>query len=466
MIEIAGTGALGYGALMAHPVSLPAHTRAILALGLPLIGSNVAQVALHVCNTVMLGWYDVTALAAATLATSTYIVLFFLGAGFGQAVMPLVAEAVGKADETTARRVTRMGMWLSAFYGVLLLPVLIWSRPIFDLLGQQPETAELAQTYLRIAGPAIIPALLTMVLRSYLAALGRTQVVLWVTIAALGVNILANWVLIFGRWGAPEMGIAGAATASLLVQLVTIGLLGAYAGWLPELRHHHLFQRIWKPDWQAFARVFRLGWPIGLTSLAEGSLFTAAAIMMGWIGTRELAAHGIAMELAALAFMIHVGLSNAATVRTGRFLGEGNWVELRRGAIVALCVSALCGAAVITTFLTVPEFLIDLFLSPDETQRTAILSIGATLLAAAAVFQFGDAAQVMALGLLRGVQDTRVPMVIAAVSYWIVGVPVSYLLGFTLGLGPKGIWLGLAVGLLLAAGLLLYRFWSRALQRT
>ncbi|KFI33986.1 multidrug transporter MatE [Haematobacter missouriensis] len=450
---------------MSDRIPILSHVKALLALGIPLIGSNVAQVALHVSNTVMLGWYDVTALAAATLATASYVVLFYFGAGFAQAVMPLVAEAAGTGDETTARRVTRMGMWLSVLYGILLLPVMFWSRPLFGLLGQDPAVSELAQTYLRIVGPAIIPALVVMVLRSYLAALGRTQVVLWVTLTGLAVNIVANWALIFGNWGFPALGIAGAATASALVQLVTMGLLAGYAAWLPELRHNRLFQRIWKPDWQAFGRVFWLGWPIGLTSLAESSLFTAAAVMMGWIGPKPLAAHGIAMELTALAFMLHVGLSNAATVRTGRFLGERNWPELRRGAVVALCLSAICGVGIIVTILTIPGPLIELFLSPSETDREAIIAIGTALLAAAAVFQFGDAAQVMALGLLRGVQDTRVPMFIAGLSYWIVGVPASYLLGFHFGLGPQGIWYGLAVGLILAAILLLLRFWTRALRR-
>lgn len=443
-------------------LSLKNHARALLALGLPLVGSHLAQMLLHVTDTVMLGWYGVVELAAVVLGASAFFIVFILGSGFGQAVMPMVAQALGRGDEVQVRRDTRMGLWLSIGFGVLCYPVFWWSGPILLALGQQPDVAALAQDYLRIAGLGMVPTLLVMALKSYLAALERTQVVLWITLVAVLMNAGVNYALIFGKWGAPELGVQGAAIASVLTQVVTFGALALYANWLPELRRFHLFQRFWRADWQAMRQVYRIGWPIGLTGLAEGGLFQASALMMGWIGTMELAAHGIALEVTALAFMVHLGLSNAATVRVGRAMGQGDAASLRAGAKVALMLSLGFGVSMVVLFLSVPEQIVTVFLDRENPESAAIVAFGAVLLALSALFQMVDATQVMALGFLRGMQDTRAPMWIAALSYWVIGIPASYALAFPLGLGGPGLWLGLTVGLSVAAGLLLWRFWSRA----
>jgi MATE family multidrug resistance protein len=301
-----------------------------------------------------------------------------------------------------------------------------------------------------------------MALKSYLAALGRTQMVLWATIAAVFVNIAVNWALIFGNWGFPELGVRGAAWASIAAQTLTIAVLALYAGFLPDLRRFHLFQRFWRADPVALRQVFRLGLPIGLTSLAESGLFQASALMMGWIGTHELAAHGIALEACALAFMVHLGLANAVTVRTSWADGAGNARGLRDGARVAIALSAAFGLLVVTLFLTAPQPIISVFLDLSKPGSTQIVAIGVTLLALGAMFQMADAMQVIALGLLRGIKDTRVPMWLAVISYWVIGIPAGYLLAFHAGYGAVGIWLGLVIGLTVAAILLMARFWRRA----
>ena len=438
-----------------------AHARATLVLGLPLIGSHLAQMLLHVTDTVMMGWYGVTELAAVVIASSSFFVIFILGAGFAQAVMPMVASAIGRGDEVQVRRDTRMGLWLSIAFGVLTYPLFWWSGPLLLGLGQNPDVAALGQDFLRIAGLGMIPALLVMVLKSYLAALERTQVVLWVTLAGVGVNVAFGWTLIFGNWGMPELGVRGAAIASVAVQGMTAWALAVYAGWLPELRRFRLFQRFWRPDWHALGQVFRLGMPIGLTSLAEGGMFQASALMMGWIGTVELASHGIALQAAALTFMVHLGLSNATTVRTALAAGAGDRAGLRRGGKVTIALSMGFAAVTVTAFLVLPRPIISLFLDGDNPESAQILAYGTALLAVAALFQVVDALQVMALGLLRGVKDTRAPMWIAVLSYWIVGIPTSYLLAFKAGYGGVGLWLGLVVGLSVAAVLLMVRFWGR-----
>lgn len=435
------------------------HARETLALGLPLAGSSLAQMALHVTDVVMMGWYGVLPLAAVVLGASSFFIVFVLGSGFAKAVLPMVASALAQGDETQVRRDTRMGLWLSILYGILAFPIFWWSGPILLALGQDAEVSAVAQSYLRIVAYGLAPALCVTVLQSYLSAFGRTQVVLLVTLAAVALNIAVNWALIFGNWGFPELGAQGAAIATIATQVMSLAVLGLYAGLLPSLRRFHLWQRFWRPDWQAMRQVWRLGVPIGLTGLAEGGMFQASALMMGWIGTVELAAHGIALEVAALTFMLHVGLSSAATIRIARFDGRGDRVALRQAAKVAVVISLGIALASVAMFLALPGPIVSLFLDLDKPESAEILAYGMTLLAVAALFQLADGMQVVALGLLRGVQDTRVPMWLAAVSYWLIGIPCSYVLAFPLGLGGVGLWLGLVVGLVCAAASLMWRFW-------
>ena len=441
---------------------LAAHARATLVLGVPLIGSHLAQMALHVTDTVMLGWYGVTALAAVVLGSSSFFVIFILGSGFAQAIMPLVAAAMGQGDETQVRRDARMGMWLSILFGMAIYPVFWFSDPILRALGQNATVSAQAQDFLRIAGLGMIPALLVMALKSFLAALERTQVVLWTTLAGVGLNAVLGYALIFGKLGAPELGLRGAALSSVVTQVASVLILCVYAARRRDLRRFRLFQRFWRPDPQALRNVFRVGWPIGITGLAESGMFQAATLMMGWIGTVQLAAHGITMQAAGLAFMLHLGLSNAATVRLGRAEGAGDARGLRDGAVAALLLSAAIGIAGVALFLTFPTPIIAVFLDMSKPESAGIVAYGTVLLAMAALFQLADAAQVMALGFLRALRDTRVPMMLAAISYWLIGIPCSYVLAFPMGYGGVGLWLGLVIGLVCAAASLLLRFWRLA----
>jgi len=448
---------------MHAPVSYSKHGKAILGLGLPLIGGHLAQVSFGLTDTVMLGWYSVDALAAVTLGSTYFFVLFIFGSGYAWAVMPMVAAFAAEGDETSVRRATRMGLWLSLAFCLVALPAFLWSEAILLLIGQEPTIAVNASSYLQIAGFGIIPALLVLVFKSYLAGLERTQVVLWITVLAAFVNGVVNYALIFGHWGAPEMGIRGAAVASVATQVVMLVGVVAYA--LIVLPQHALLQRLWRVDRQMIARVFRLGLPIGLTALAEVGLFAASAVMMGWLGTIPLAAHGIAVQLASITFMVHLGLSNVATIRTGNALGRHDPENMRRGALAVTAMSLIFAVVTIVIYLAIPVPLLSIFMEPSDPRRGEILAIGVGLLVMAALFQLVDGAQAIALGLLRGLQDTKVPMIFASVSYWLVGIPCSYLFGFVLGLEGIGVWLGLVIGLALAACLLSGRFWGRSLRQ-
>ena len=445
-----------------HPVqmSYPAHVRAVLVLGLPLVGGHMAQMAIGLTDTIMVGWYGAEALATVTLANTLFFTLFLVGTGFAYAVMPMVAKYFAEGDDQKVRRATRMGLWLSAMFCVVVFPVLWWSEAILLALGQGATVAADAQVYLRILAFGLLPALVVMTLKSYLAALEKTQVVFWVTVVAVPFNAFANYALIFGNFGFPELGLMGAAIASLSTHMFSaLVVVGYILVFVPD---HSLFQRLWKSDPDMLFEVFRLGWPIGLTMLSETGLFAASAIMMGWLGTIPLAAHGIALQLASMAFVLHLGLSNAATVRVGNAFGRQDWTHMTRGGIVALVISALIAVVTIIGFVTFPEVLISVFLDPDDPARAEIIVIGVVLLILAAVFQLVDGSQVVALGLLRGVQDTKVPMILAAISYFGVGLPAAYILGFTLDWGGVGVWSGLVIGLAVAAVLLNHRFWFRS----
>jgi len=443
-------------------MSYRTHTARLLKLGLPLVGANVAGFSIHMTDTIMLGWYSVTSLAAATIATGLWFVIYIIGAGFGRAVMPMVAQAVEMGDEVRARRVTRMALWLSAIYAALLVGPFMYGEAVLLAMGQEPAVAAQGGLYLRIAVLGMFPAMGAQVMRSYLGALEMTAVQLWITLIALVANGLVNYALIFGNFGAPELGIEGAAIASVVIQILQMFALMAYVqAKKPEAE---LFRRIWKSDNEAMGQVFRLGLPIGLTSFAEGGLFTGSSVMMGWIGEVELAAHGIALQLTAFMFMFHIGMTEAATIRASRQFGARDESELRRGAITAYGVSMGFGVLVVVLFLSMPAFLVSLFLDPGDPARDAVLALGVVLIMLSALFQFVDGAQIVALSVLRGVQDTRVPMWLAIVSYWVVGIPASYVMTFILDFGPVGLWLGLTVGLGVAAILLSQRFWGRSVH--
>ncbi|WP_425074467.1 MATE family efflux transporter [Sagittula sp. S175] len=443
-------------------MTYPDHLRAVLRLGLPLVGGHLAQFAIGLTDTIIVGWYGVPELAALVLATSFFFTLFLFGSGFAWAILPMVATFAAREDEVAIRRATRMALWWSAIFAAAVLPLFWFAEPVLLAMGQEASTAEMAQEYLRIVGWGMFPALGVVVMKNYLAGLELTRVALWVTVVAAVVNAGLNYLLVFGALGLPEMGIRGAALASLLVQLLSLGLITAYA--MRKLPQHTLFARFWRMDREMFGRVLQLGLPIGLTTLAEVSLFAGASVFMGWLGTIPLAAHGVVLQISSATFMLQMGFSNAATVRVGNALGRGDEAHMFRGARVVVALGTAVACLSILAFLLVPELLLGAFIAPDEPQREAIIEVGRVLLLLAALFQLMDALQVIHLGLLRGLHDTNWPMWMATLAYWGVGMPAALVIGFTFGMGAAGVWLGLVLGLTVAAGLLMARFWGRGVR--
>lgn len=437
------------------------HLRATLLLALPLVGAQLAQMSMGVTDTVMIGWLGARELAASVLATQAFFLFYIFGVGFAQATLPVAAAAEGRGDVRGVRRSMRMGLWVLLGYSALAMIPLWHIETILRALDQDPEIARLAAQYMRVAQWSMPAALMVMGLRSYLTIVNRAWLVLAATVIGALCNGLLNWVFIFGNLGAPALGITGAAIATTLTNIVMALLLLAYSALAPALRRYTLYARFWRPDWPAFFEVLRLGWPIGATIIAEVGLFATSSVMMGWIGTIELAAHGIALQIASIAFMIPLGIASAATVRVGLAYGRGDPIDIGRAGMSALILGLAVAFGSASLFWLWPRGLISLYLDLSVPTAPWVLAAGAPLLIIAAAFQIFDSMQAVASGILRGFKDTRVPMLIAVFSYWIIGMPTAYLLAFPLGLGGPGIWTGLAVGLAAAALLLTTRFLRR-----
>jgi MATE family multidrug resistance protein len=437
------------------------HLVATIVLGLPLIGAQLAQMAINTTDVVLLGRLSATDLAAGVLGTQMFFFFYIFGSGFTNAVMPMAAHAHGRGDETGVRRAVRMGFWVVIVYGVVMTIPMHFTSAILLALDQKPEVAARAGAYMRVAEWAIFPALLIMALRAFFTAIGRAQIILWGTLAGTFLNVLLGYAFIFGHFGAPALGIRGAAIGALGTNTLIFLVLAVVAARASAYRRYRLFVRLWRPDWSVFAEVVRLGLPVSMTIIAEVGLFMAASLMMGWLGTLQLAAHGIAMQLASIAFMIPLGLAQAGTVRIGQAHGRGDLFALDRAAKSVMAIGLTISLIGAILFWSIPETLIDLFLDHSDPLSGTVVQIAVPLLAVAAAFQLADCLQALGTGLLRGLRDTRVPMLLAVFSYWIVGLPAAYLLGFVLHLDGVGVWTGLALGLVCAAVLANWRFQRR-----
>lgn len=435
--------------------------RATFILAWPLVIAQLAQTALTATDVIMLGWLGSEHLAAGTLAT-TFIMPFMLG-GFGivGAVAPLVAQARGARDIRAVRRIVRQGLWVAILLATLMIPVLWQVAPIFALLGQDAGATVMAEQYVHVAVWMLYPALGLVALRSLLSAFDATRVVLVVTLGGVLCNIIANYALIFGNFGLPRLELRGAALATVLTNFVMFGMMLTYVLRHRRFKRFYVLMRFWKPDWLRFREIFRVGMPIGLTVLAEVSLFTAAAFLMGRLGTDEVAAHAIALQCSSMAFMVPLGIGIAATVRVGIAYGRSDPHGIHRAGWTAFALGIGFMSVSCTLFLTMAPTIVSWFLDPRVPENAHALALAASFLVISGVFQLVDGAQVVAAHSLRGLSDTKMPMLIAIFGYWAVGLPTAYVLGFVVGWRGVGIWMGLAAGLAFVAAVLVIRFAMR-----
>jgi len=431
---------------------------ATIKLALPMALTQLGQTAMLTTDVLMLGRLGADVLAAAALGMNLFFVFFIFGLGIVTATAPLAAQAHGANDARGLRRVTRMGLWAALLVGVPASVILAFGEPLLLVAGQDAKLAAMAGEYLSTLTWCMIPGLWLIVLRNFVSALGRPRSALWVMLAGIPLNGLFVYAFVFGRWGAPEMGIAGAGLATALVQLAMLLAQLAVAVWGRPFRRYRILGRWWRADWLRLRQVFALGTPIAIAILMEMGVFVGAVVLMGWLGTVPLAAHQIAVQIASITFMIPFGIAQAATVRVGHAVGRGDAPAVRRAGWTAIALGTGFMAAMALLLWAARFELPGFFLDAGAADGAEVLALAATLLIFAAIFQMFDGAQAIAMGSLRGMNDARMPMLIAGFSYWVVGFSLAYALGIGAALGAVGIWIGLATGLALAALLLTLRF--------
>ncbi|HEV8195486.1 MAG TPA: MATE family efflux transporter [Gemmatimonadales bacterium] len=430
----------------------------LVRLALPVVVVQVGLMMMGVVDTIMVGRVSPQAIGSVALGNLYFFTVAVIGMGTLMALDPLVSQSVGAGDEVGVARGLQRGILLAAGLTVPACLLLLLIHPFLKATGQPAELIPGATQFAQLMIPGMLPFYLFIVFRQTLQALGRLAPIVWVTIGANLVNAVLDWVLIYGHAGAPALGVAGSAIATSISRWI-LALALLFAGW-PELEPR---LRPWRPesfDPGALSRMLRLGLPIGAQMWLEYGVFALVGALMGRIGTLAVAAHQIALNLSSIVFMVPLGVGAAAAVLVGQAIGAADLPRARRAAVGPLLVGGGFMVCVATVFMVVPGLLARLY-TPDQ----GVLRIATRLIVLGGAFAIFDGLQAVCMGILRGIGDTRVPVVLCILGYWLIGLPASLLLGFRLGQGPTGLWWGLVLGLAATAGVLLLRVHSR-LRRT
>jgi MATE family multidrug resistance protein len=430
----------------------------MVRLAVPVVIIQVGMMTMGVVDTIMVGHVSAQALAAVALGNLYFFTLAVFALGTLMVLDPVVAQAVGALDKPAVGRAVQRGIVIAALLTIPTVLLLTFAAPVFHLLGQPPEVIPLAAAYAVRTAPGVFPFLLFVVFRQSLQAMGRTAPIVGAIVGANLANAGLNWILIFGHLGFPSMGVVGSAWATTISRvLLVVGL------WIAAGRElGPLLLPVRAEIWQLrpLLRMVRLGIPIGAQHVLEFGAFALVALMMGWMGMREMAGHQVAINLAALTFMVPLGVGDAASVLVGRAVGRGDPAGASGAARAAFACGVTFMAVAGAIFLSLPEQLASLYSRDIE-----VISVAAMLIPIAGVFQVFDGTQVVAGGVLRGLGDTRAPMIANLIGYWLIAIPVSIYLGFGADLGPAGLWWGLVLGLGLVGSSLLLRVRSRLRRR-
>ena len=432
--------------------------RQTIRLAVPLALMQLSQIAMSTVDILMIGRLGKEALAGAALGGTLLFLWSVTGMGLVTAVAPLAAQHFGAENPAGVRRATRQGLWVTVLVAVPGLFALLAMEPVLRWMDQPAVAIVGAMEYLAAVAWSLPAIVGFVVLRCFGAAVNRPRPALWMMLAGIPLNALLDYALIFGELGAPRLELAGAGLATTIVQTsMFLGLLW-FSARGEGLRDYRVLMRFWHPDWAIFRRIFAIGLPIAGIYLIEMGVFSFAVVMMGWIGATAIAAHQIAIQIAAITFMVSMGIGQATTVRVGQALGRRDPAGVRRSGFAALGLGIAFMALMSPLIALFPESLAGLFLDSGPPGSARVLALAASLLYVVAAFQIVDGMQAIGAGALRGLNDTRVPMLAAAGSYWIIGFGVGWTLGFALGWGAVGVWIGLALGLAFAATFFATRF--------
>lgn len=456
-------GRYRYGRDMVLSSEWSKEARALILLALPLVIGNLAWSLIAATDLLLIGRLGADAVAAAALALNLYNGFMVIGMGVGMAMSPMIASERGRKSHSVRdiRRTVRQSIWVIA---TLCMPIwlILWhSEAVFLALGQAPDLSARAATLMRGLQWALLPFLMFFAARNFMGALERPLWGVVIVIATLPFNFLVGWCLIFGHMGLPALGLFGAGLASSLSALFMVISALFVVSLDRRFRRYHLLGRFWVPDWSRYAHIWKLGLPIAIMLAFEVTVFNASAFLMGLLGRAELAAHAVAIQIAALCFMVPMGIGQAATIRVGLRFGQKDAPAVARAGWIALMIGVAFSVATALVLLVVPRSLIGIFLDVSDPLNAHVVSIGVSFLAVAALFQLVDSTQVIGGGALRGLHDTKVPMIFAAVGYWGIGMGVGAFLAFRTPMGGVGIWLGLALGLAVVAMMMVVRWTLR-----
>jgi MATE family multidrug resistance protein len=429
-----------------------------LNLAVPIALTQLGQIAMMTTDLALIGRLGDEAVAAAALAHSVFFVSFTFGMGLVSAVAPLAAQAFGAHNPRSVRRALRVGLWAALLISLPMIALPLFGEHILLALGQADATAHLAQKYLLGLAWGIAPGLWFLAIRGFMGAVNRPEPGLWITLAAIPANALLVWLLIHGVWGLPRLQLFGAGLATTIVNfgMFLAGLW--FAANRRPFKKYRVMGRIWRIDWALMRQLLVIGAPISIAFLLEYGLFAAAALLMGLIGTTALAAHQIALQIAAILFMVPFGIGMAATVRVGHAVGRGDTPAVRRAGFVATLLGIIF-MSVMTLAVILGRFAIARFFFGEAVESAgAVIDLTATLLLVGATFFVADGIQTVVAGALRGLNDTRMPLLFAAISYWMIGFPAACGLAFSAGLGAIGVWIGISCGTAVYAVLLVQRF--------
>ena len=429
-----------------------------MVLAWPMALTQLGHVAMMTTDLALVGRLGDAAVAGAALGQIVMFGAFVLGMGLVSAVAPLAAQGFGARDPRLVRRALRAGLWVGLLVGIPLTYLQLLGEPLLLASGQSAESSALAGRYLLGLAPSLIPAWWFIALRSFMGAVNRPQPALWITLAAIPANALLAYALIHGAFGLPRLDLLG---AGLATTIVSFGMCVA-AVWVcyacRPFKKYQILGRFWRLHGPVLRKLIGIGAPMSGTFALEYGLFAAAGLLMGWIGTAALAAHQIALTTASIIFMVPFGIAMAATVRVGHAVGRADAGASRRAGLVAIAMGAAFMVLMVLLVIATRDLIPILFLGEVSETNAATASLAATLLLLGATFFIADGVQTVAAGALRGLNDTRMPLAFAAVSFWAIGFVSSYGLGFPLGFGVVGIWIGLSVGLAVYAVLLVWRF--------
>lgn len=433
-----------------------------LKLAAPMALTQLGHQAMMTTDLAFIGRLGSEAVAAAALGGTVYFVSFTFGMGVLAAVAPLAAQAFGARNPHLVRRALRTGLWAALLIALPVMSFPLRGEQILLALGQAPVPAHLAQQYLFGLAWGMAPALCFLAIRGFMGALNRPQPLLWITLAAIPANALMVYLLMYGPFGLPRLELFGAGLATTLVNCAMFLAALWFATRRRPFRKYHLLAHLWRIDWTLLRQLFAIGAPISLAFLMEYGLFAAAALLMGVIGTAALAAHQIALQVTAILFMVPFGIGMAATVRVGHAVGRNDSAAVKRAGLSAMVLGVVL-AALLTLAVVLARFAIArFFLGEAADNAAATIELAAKLLLVGATFFVLDGLQSIAVGSLRGLNDTRIPLLFAAISYWLIGFTSAYGLAFWTPLGAVGVWIGLSCGTTIYATLVVLRFWLLA----